>query len=133
MTDSKLETFYVYRTLNPGDESWGAIIGLKSTLSLPNLSFGMKVYAVNEKAAIARGRDLYDRIHKFDNDKDNIRRFAASALKTNIKIYAGSIEGPNEKQLEDLASVSMNMAVTLNKQYRKYFDELALESEDEVE
>ena len=77
---SNLETFYVYRSLH-SDETWGALLGCSNVCILPNVDFGMLVYARNEREAILRGRELYERIHKNDSDKDNIRRFVYSALR----------------------------------------------------
>ena len=75
---SALEHYYVYRSLH-SDESWGAVLSISSTGKLPNLDFGMHIYARNEKEAIGRARDIYERVHKLDSSRDNIKRFAAAA------------------------------------------------------
>lgn len=129
--DKNLETFYVYRTLNEDDESWGAILGIKAAMSLPNIDFGMTVYAINEKAAISRGRVLYDRVHQRDSDKDNIRRFAASALKVTSKGLQDYTERgvcPDRNQIDIMAMITMEMAVSLNDEYKKHF--VKLDNED---
>jgi len=85
--DLILEKFYVYRSLN-NDETWGAVT-LHNYLSiLPNVDFGMRIFAKNEKEAIGKAKATYDKIHVYDSDKENIRRFAAAALKHFIKYDA---------------------------------------------
>lgn len=122
---SALETFYVYRTLH-SDESWAAILGCCSVSALPNIDFGMMVFAANEKEAIARGRELYEKIHKWDSDRDNVRRFAAAALKSVTAHYIQ--RSPNERpgggELDALAKITMDMAIAMNKEYKSHFERL---------
>lgn len=110
---SDLETFYVYRSLH-SDESWGAILGCSHVCRMPNVDFGMRVFARNEKEAIMRARDLYERIHKNDSDRDNVRRFVYSALRQAME------EGLSPEEAADKA---MQYAVTLNKKFKSHFDE----------
>jgi len=118
MNDPGLERFYVYRSLNP-DESWGAVICEGNLDKLPNIDFGMRVFAVNEKEAIARAKKEYDKIHAHDSDKENVRRFAAAALKHFIL---------NESP-EVAAKKSMSCAIALLEQYNTYFQGLKDEQE----
>lgn len=110
-----IEKFYVYREL--GDESkWGALIlGDNLADRLPSLAFGMRVFAKNEKEAISKAKEVYDRAHAFDSDKENIRRFASSALKGYIEVY-----GAHGKDGE-IADRSMSLAVKMNERYNEYF------------
>jgi len=122
MSDGSLdvEKFYVYRSLHH-DESWGAII-MTSTNGmphgLPNIDFGMRVFARNEKEAITKAKLTYDKIHSFDSDKENIRRFAAAALKQCILKY---------ETREMAAREAMQIAVQTNNEFNKYFAELTKE------
>jgi hypothetical protein len=122
--DNSLETFYVYRSLH-SDESWKAILADGSLRKLPNIDFGMRVYAINEKEAITRARYLYEKIHAYDSDKENIRRFATAALKSTSAHYIG--RGPLDKisdeDIEKLATITMRVAVQLNEEYNRYFEE----------
>ena len=112
--DNNLETFFVYRSLH-SNESWGAVLGDSPISALPNSNFVMKVFAKNEKSAIARARDLYQVIHKYDSDKDNVRRFACAALKTAVVNHAD----PN-----NAAEWAMERAVAINKRFTQHFKEL---------
>lgn len=110
---SELETFYVYRSLH-SDESWGAILGCASVNSVPNVDFGMLIYARNERSAILRGRELYEKIHKNDSDKDNIRRFVYSALRQAME--EGLDPGP-------AAEKAMEYAIELNNKFKQHFED----------
>ena len=117
---STLEGFYVFRSLH-SDESWGAlIIGSSMPSKLPNIDFGMKVYATNEKEAIGNAKTIYDRIHAYDSDKENIRRFAAAALKYFIQDCSEQIA----------AEKSMKYAVALLDEYNKHFNEVEKENNE---
>lgn len=125
INETMLEAFYVYRSLH-SDESWGAILSTASAKELPNVDFGMTVYATNEKRAIARARDIYEKIHKFDSARDNIRRFAAATVKSVAKIH---LERSNRTKLEDgdvdnIAQETMKVALGLNKKFQEHFDKL---------
>lgn len=120
-----IEKFYVYREL--GDVSkWGALI-LGDTLPdrLPNLAFGMKVFAVNEKEAITKAKEIYDKVHAYDSDKENIRRFASSALKSYTNRYNMDMR---EVDIENTAKAVMKIAIKMNEEYNKYFEELEKEN-----
>lgn len=123
-----LETFYVYRSLH-SDESWGAVLGGQSAESLPNIDFGMTVYAKNEKQAIARGRDLYEKIHKFDSDRDNVRRFAAAIVKSVTKdhLRRSSNGKLSEGELESIKQETMRVAIALNDGFTEHFNRLDAE------
>jgi len=110
MYDQAIEKWYVYRSLNQ-DEAWGAIIIDNEIGRLPNIDFGMKVFAINEKEAITRAKKEYDKIHAYDSDKENVRRFAASALKHFIK----------NDDADVAAKKAINYSVALLKEYNKYF------------
>lgn len=117
-----VERFYVYRSLHR-DESWGAIImsgGMPH--GLPNIDFGMKIYARNEKEAIAKGKLNYDKIHTYDSDKENIRRFAAAALKHCMKKYESK---------GTAASKAMEYAVLINAEFNEHFRQLEEEKNNE--
>jgi len=116
---SPLETFYVYRSLH-SDESWNAVLADSSLRKLPNIDFGMRVFAINEKEAIARAKDLYEKIHAYDSDKENIRRFAAAALKSTVTYHIGN--KLNDEDIKKLSALTMRLAVELNKEYNKYFE-----------
>jgi len=78
---------------------------------LPNVSFGMRIFAINETEAIARAKKEYDKIHAYDSDKENVRRFAAAALKTLIEIVPTA----------DVVEKTMKYAVDLNDKYTEHF------------
>jgi hypothetical protein len=118
--DIIIEKFYVYRMLDE-ESRWGAVIlGDKLTERLPNLAFGMKVFAPNEKEAIAKAKVVYDRIHAYDSDKENIRRFASAVLKS-FSVYA---RGAADKEIAEMATEVMKFAAKTNEEYNKYFREL---------
>ena len=73
------EVYYVYKSLH-SDESWGAILNSRAATNLPNIRFGMRIIAPNEKAAIARGRKVYDELAKTENKKRNIKDFAVATI-----------------------------------------------------
>lgn len=109
--DTELDKFYVFRNLF-NNESWGAkVIGSETLSSLPNIDFGMKVFARNEKEAIAKAKLIYDRIHAMDGDKENIRRFFAARLQT------FDIE-------RDLVTKALKDAIEANKQFNDYLKEI---------
>lgn len=114
MDDGMLETFFVYRSLR-GDESWGAVLGCAPISRLPNADFVMKVFAKNEKHAISRARLLYEVIHKYDSDRDNVRRFACAALKTVIL---------TEDDSDLAAAKTMDYALKMNEEFSRHFDNL---------
>jgi hypothetical protein len=128
-----LETFYVYRSLH-SDESWNAVLGICRISKLPNVDFGMRVFAKNEKEAIARGRDLYEKIHKWDSDKDNIRRFAAAALKSMSSgiVGKGPLKGIGGSEIKTIAEVTMKLAIATNEEYNKYFESLDNENTEGI-
>ena len=113
-SDPDLESFYAYRSLL-SDESWGAILSECHVSRLSNIDFGMRVYAKNEKEAISKARRIYDEIHKHDIDKENLRRFAASALKTVLTRYNTKILNGNE--IKEVAGITMKIAIALNKEF----------------
>lgn len=115
-----IEKFYVYRTLGP-DNTWGAIIlGDRMAERLPNLSFGMKIFAQNEKLAVAKAKEVYDKIHAYDSDKENVRRFISSVLKSLLS------HAPNAdyNDTQAIAEKALKIAVQCNDEYNKYFEEL---------
>ena len=114
-----LEKWYVYRSLH-SDESWGAML-IDAREVLPNCDFVMKVYATNEKEAIGRGRDLYEKVHKNDGKKDNIKRLTASTISTVLaKVYENS-DGPvlNDNTIHDVAVLAVKLAVKADEEYEK--------------
>lgn len=120
MDGSTLESFYVYRSLH-SDESWGAALGCATISSLPNIDFGMMVFAENEKQAIARARDLYERIHHLDSDRNNVREFAKEALNSVVRSKlrkGGEIEGKEK----EIAKSTMKVAVEMNNEFKGHFD-----------
>ncbi len=120
--EQRLEKFYVYRSLHR-DESWGAMILCDSTVArLPNIDFGMRVFATNEKEAIGKAKMVYDRIHAYDSDKENMRRFVAASLKYCLRRY----------ETEKIAAEkAVECAVhTLNK-YNEHFNQLEKEDNNE--
>ena len=108
MDNIKLEKFYVYRGLN-NDESWGTVVLDGDLRRLPNVSFGMRVFAINETEAITRAKKEYDKVHAHDSDKENIRRFAAAALK--------SVIGTGDHVVKR----TMEYAIDLNDKYIEHF------------
>jgi hypothetical protein len=120
----KLETFFVYRSLH-SDESWGTVLGDAPISNLPNADFVMKVFATNEKEAISKARKLYDKIHHYDSDKDNVRRFACAALKAMVGIHDPETAGIQ----------AMKYAIGMNSEFTKHFNELnkLIEVEDAIE
>lgn len=122
-----LEKFYVYRSLH-SDESWGALL-IGSETTLPNCDFLMKVYAVNETAAIARARHLYETIHKNDSKRDNVKRFAAAALKSTTRMLCRDIQKSDDsvasdEQVEAAAKLAMRLAVSMDNEYESYFKKI---------
>ena len=115
--DLSLEKFYVYRSLH-SDESWGATLAGSAIATLPNIDFGILVFAVNEKHAITRARDLYERIHKWDSDKSNVREFAKEALNSLIDAK------PKGTDTAALAKEAIKIAVEMNNEFNKHFDAL---------
>lgn len=114
--DSRLETFFAYRSLH-SDESWGAVLGSSQVNSLPNIDFGMTVFANNEKEAIARARDLYEKIHRFDSERGDMREFAKEALNAILRRQE-SIEG-SEKEVVKSA---MKAVKEMNDEFNRYFE-----------
>lgn len=120
MDSNSLETFYVYRSLH-SDESWGAALGCGTIASLPNIDFGMTVYASNEKEAIARARDLYERIHHLDSDRNNVREFAKEALNSVVRSKLRKGEKIEGKEKE-IAKSTMKVAVEMNDEFKRHFE-----------
>lgn len=124
--DNDLEKWYVYRSLH-SDESWGAVI-IDTGAILPNCDFLMKVFAKNEKEAIARGRNLYEKIHKFDTTIENMRRFLSATVKSTSDALIAEkglgmlAENPNE--IEIATKVAMDLAVSLNNQFEKFIKKI---------
>ena len=121
----KLETFFVYRSLH-SDESWGTVLGDSPIGRLPNADFVMKVFATNEKEAITKARRLYDKIHHYDSDKDNVRRFACAALKAMVGQHSDAEAAGRE---------AMKYAIGMNSEFTKHFNKLnkLIEVEDAIE
>lgn len=116
---SNLETFYVYRSLH-SDESWGAVLASSNICKLPNIDFGMVVYATNKKQAISRARDLYERIHASDSDRKNVREFATCVLGAVSRAMlknGGSFDGKEEK----ITRSALSIAVKMNEVFNEYF------------
>lgn len=132
--DPKLEAFYVYRSLH-SDESWGAVI-VGDHCKLPNCDFLMKVFDTGERRAIARARKIYEQVHKFDTKRDNVKRFAAAALKSTSANMVKRIDMHNapedvkEDWTKTAASVAMKFAIALEEEYESYFKKLELEDEE---
>jgi hypothetical protein len=114
--DIILEKFYVYKSLH-SDNSWGAIVLVSALEKLPNISFGMKVFAKNEIEAIRKAKDTYDRIHGLDVDKDNIRKFVSASLKALLAC------NPHEAP-QTMALKALEYAVAMNEQFKKHFEEI---------
>ena len=110
-----LEKFYVYRSLN-NDESWGAVVLSSSLSKIPNIDFGMKIFARNETEAISRAKNEYDKIHKYDSDKENIRRFCSAALRALI------VSGITDAV--EISKLSLKYALEMNRVYSEYFKEI---------
>jgi len=116
-----LETFYVYRSLH-SDESWGALLADAPIYKLPNIDFGMIVYAENRKQAISRARDLYEKIHANDSDRKNIREFSTCVLGAVSRAMlknGGSFDGKEEK----ITKSALNIAIKMNEAFNEYFFE----------
>lgn len=118
-----LEAFFVYRSLH-SDESWDATITSAQISSLPNIGFGMRVFAKNKKEAITRGRYLYEKIHKLDSDIDNVKQFMSSILSGLIKTNFSQ----NEHEVDMLVSKSIDIAIKSNDALKLYFNQ---EGDDE--
>lgn len=124
---SPLETFYVYRSLH-SDESWNAILIDSTVRNLPNITYGMRVYAANKKEAIDRARRLYDKLHAHDNDKINIREFMSAALRSMTR-YLYSLKEVTPEKISEIAKISMNLATESNREYNEYFDSINEDSD----
>lgn len=116
--EDNLETFYVYRSLH-SDESWGATLATSGIKSLPNIDFGMTIYAKNEKEAIYRARTLYERIHQEDSEKSDIKDFTKEAMNALVNAYgqAQGVKGIEEK----IAKSSLILAVEVSNLLKKHF------------
>jgi len=112
-----VEKFYVYKTLGI-DNKWGALI-MSDTMAerLPNLSFGMKIYAQNEKLAITKAKETYDKLHTYDSDKENVRHFVPSAL----KLFITRVGDISKVDTNIVIKEVVKIAVGMNKEYLKYF------------
>ena len=117
-----IDKFYVYRSLH-NDEAWGAkVINIATLEHLPNISFGMKIFAKNEKEAIAKAKVVYDRLHLLDGDKENIRKFVAAILgseKTDMF----------DKNKFVFIQRAMEYAIEANDQFNQYFNDLRNQDE----
>ena len=128
-----LDHFYVYRSLH-SDESWGAMLAICQVGRLPNIDFGMKIYAKNEKEAIARAKDVYERVHKFDSEKDNVRRFAAGALKSLITtLPSQSRQNVSDKKIGKLTELTLKFAISMNEKYTEHFNNLREQDEKDID
>ena len=114
--NNNLEKFYVYRSLH-SDESWGAVLLPGDICRLPNIAFGMKVYASNEKEAVSQAKQVYERIHIYDNDKKNIREFVCAILSK--EGMAGTTAIKN----------ILTNAITINEQFNNHFKRLEKNNE----
>jgi len=109
-----LDKFYVYRTLLD-NETWGAILVTSNVSNLPNIDFGMLVFAENEKSAIVRGRELYDKTHKLDNEMNNVMEFAKAALPAAISASVTNSKGAGNGDVIGKASgISLSYGVKMN-------------------
>lgn len=125
MNSSCFENFYVYRSLH-SDESWGAII-VGSHSSIPNCDFLIKVEATNEREAITKGKTLYDKIHKFDSVKSNVKYFAGAALKSVVSAVCDSPKALAEIHNDTVSHItrtSMRLAIAMNREYEQYFESI---------
>lgn len=113
-----LEKFYVYREFGKS-EKWHALL-LESDLSrLSTIDFGMKVYAISEKEAVSKAKQVYDKIHIYDNDKKNVREFITGILHYFLDMDPIAA-----------ASKAMTYAIEMNNKYKEYFRNLG-EKENE--
>ena len=119
------ESFYVYRSLH-SDESWGAVLLGSSIIALPNIEFGMRVFAKNEKEAVARARDLYERHHRFDTKRKNVKEFMTTILGSMPTIYYNDLNIP---LIEEVINNTLKMSIKADEAYSKYFKELEEERE----
>jgi len=113
--DPIYETFYVFKPIAL-NEAWDAIIGDSLINNISNSSFIIKVFAKNKRDAISRGRDLYERIHKLDRDKENIKYFAGCVL-------SGNMNNPPEVTAEN----SLAFAVAMNDKFKEHFRKIEQE------
>jgi len=122
LEDSSLDSFYVYRSLH-SDESWGAILSQCNTFKLPNISFGMKVYARNEREAIIRARDLYERNYNPTGIQKVALAFASESI---APIIAKSMRETNFNPtiMKDAAKLIMRFSHAMEQEYRNHLKEL---------
>lgn len=106
----KLETFFVYRCIGP-DDVWGTIIGSSIINNLPNSDFVVKIFSRNEREAICKAKELYDKIHHHDSDKGNIKQFICYAL--NIMLTKHS-------DINTATEATMKCAVSMNNKFKEY-------------
>jgi len=83
----------------------------------------MMVYAMNEKEAIARAKDLYERIHHLDSDRNNIREFAKEALNSVVRSKLRNGEEIEGKE-EDIAKSTMKVALEMNYEFKRHFEDV---------
>ena len=126
-----LESFYVYRSLH-SDESWGAVLSQSTTCRLPNISFGMKVFAKNERAAIIRARNLYERYYGSESSERMISSFATEAIGP---IVAESVRNVNfnETMMRNAAKLVMKFSIVMEEEYRKHTEEVKDEQENALD
>ena len=128
LSEIDLESFYVYRSLH-SDESWGAVLSQATTYKIPNISFGMKVFAKNEREAIIRARNLYERYYGSESSEKMISSFAAEAIGP---VVAESVRNVNfnDAMMRNAAQLILKFSVIMEEEYRKHKEEIRDEQED---
>lgn len=116
--DIILEKFYVYRSLHT-DNSWGVVVFGSDVCRLPNVSFGMKVFARNEIEAIGKAKEAYDKIHGLDIQKENMRKFASAALRALISSVNDELNS-----IDGISELALQYAAKMNEKYIDYFSKL---------
>lgn len=104
----ELEKFYVYRKISYESEAWGAILLGSPTDKLPNINFGMRIFAKNEKEAIDRARRKYDETYDVHNKDKMVKDFANKAMSAILSKY--NVEELNDNLLDIIAEKSLKSA-----------------------
>jgi len=124
MKSIQLDTFYVFKMLG-SDESWGVVLDGTSVGRLPNVRFGIKIEAHNEKEAIHLARQAYERTYRYRCSKSNVRKFASSAL---IAVMQNALKNNNHSfsdgDVKAITQSVMNVALQLNDSYENHFNEM---------
>ena len=111
------ETFYVYRYIGL-HEKWDASLAERFTQELPNISFGMKIFAQNEREAIAKGKLAYDKIQSGYSHRVNVKEFMRSIASS---VYT-------KETLDHTNESILDVSIKLVRDYEQYCEKIKEDS-----